>query len=193
MIKARGDAAIAAREATLTEDRGLAGSAAHLTDGDRTALEGLIADTQEGLAQLRQTIDGDTEISQAVADVDSIVTSYRVYALVDPKIHLVLAADRGAAAVAGFAPLMASLQAAVGTSPGLTAARGLLSRLQHEVAAAAEVISQIPGQVLPLTPAGYPANRSTLVAAAGSLATARADLGQAATDARTVIAGLGAA
>jgi hypothetical protein len=193
-IKAKADAAIAAREAILTADGSIATTAAHLSDPDRAALESLISANQSGLDQLRQTIDSDTTESQAIADAESIVTSYRIYTLVDPKVHLVVAADRGAAAVVGFASIQAELQTAIAESASagrnVSGARASLAQLQVDVQNASAIIGQVPGQVLPLTPAGYPGNRSTLVAAAGSLVTARSDLEQAATAGQSVITDL---
>jgi hypothetical protein len=200
-VKARGDAAIASRLTTLAADAGLIRSAVHLGPGDRSALSGLVSGQQSGLLALRSTIDGDTTVAQAVADVESIVTSYRVYALVDPKVHLVIAADRGAAAAVGLTGVETSLRQAIAAEQAaghdvpagrdVPAAQAGLARLTTEVTAISVTVSQIPGEVLPLTPAGYPGNRATLVAAAGSLAAARQDLVQAAQLAHRIIVDLG--
>ena len=194
-VKARGDAAVSARLATLAAATGLIGSAVDLGPGERSALSNLVSGQQSGLTALRSTIDGDTTVAQAVADVESIVTSYRVYVLTAPKVHLVIAADRGAAAAAGLTGVVASLREAIAAEQGagrdVAAAQAGLARLTTEVAAVSVAVGQVPGEVLPLTPAGYPANRATLVAAAGSMAPAHQDLVQAVQLAHRIIVELG--
>jgi len=194
-VKAAGAAAIAARQAILGTDDALAASATHLPGGVGAELQSLVEANESGLDQLGETINADTQVSQAIADVESIVTSYRIYTLVGPKVSLVVADDHGAAVLTEFGPLTANLQTAITQAAAagrdVSGAQGLLSQLQGDVAAATAIVSEAPGQVLPLTPAGYPANRSTLVAAAGSLGTARADLEQAAADAQGILGDVG--
>jgi len=180
-LKARGNGAINVRLHTLSNDGTLVTSAVHLTQSDQSTLASLISADEAGLSSLETTIDNDTTVPQATTDVRSIVTSYRIYVLVDPKIHLTVATDRGLAAVATFQQLASADQTEItaATSGNIAAAKTALSSMNNEVVLAENLLTPVPGEVLPLVPAGYPANKPTLQGAATSLRQARQDLGMA--------------
>jgi len=188
-LKGRGDAEIQRRLTTLTADAALVSSATHLTSSDQQALSTLISNDQSGLSALKTKIDNDTSVQVATADVQSIVTAYRIYVLVDPKIHETIGADRALASAALFGPLAANLQTRINNGKNVDpAAQQALNDLNAKVAAAQAAASPVPGQVLPLDPSGYPGNKPILQAARQALETARDDLKAARTDAAKVVA-----
>jgi hypothetical protein len=190
-LKQRGNIEIDRRLGALTTLRGVVTDATHLTDADRRSLLTTIDDDTTGLTALKAKIDNDTDLATARADVKSIVTAYRVYVLLEPKVHLVRAADASSALGDAFGTLATKLQtridAAKQAGKDVTAAQAALDDLQAKVADATGKAAPIPGQVVPLTPAGYPGNRPTLVAARGTMLLVKADYEAARTDAKNVV------
>jgi hypothetical protein len=117
-----------------------------------------------------------------------------VYVLVTPQVHLTIAADRVAYIATLFSPVEAKLQAAIDKAKAhgknVAAAQAADDDLKAKVTAASAAVSGVPAEVLALTPAGYPGNRTTLEAARSSLQTARADLAAARADVTKVVGDL---
>jgi len=169
-------------------------NAEYLISSDRSTLQGQISSASDGLKSLGTKIQGDSDYATLRADVNTIVTGYRVYVLVTPKVHIVIAADRISAIAKKLADVEAKIQKAIDKAKAhgkdTASAQAALDDMKTKVDAAASAVSGVPASVLPLTPAGYPGNRSTLEAARTSLQTARADLVAARTDARNAIEAL---
>ena len=193
-LKQRADAEIQRRLTTLQADSVLVSKATHLTDANRNSLSSLIATDQNGLTALKSTIDGDTDLASALKDARRIVTDFRIYVLVEPQVHLTVAADRVAAIADRFADLDTKLQAKIDTAKqdgkDTATEQQALDDAKSKVADASRSASGVPSSVLALTPAGYPGNRDTLVQARGELETAHTDLKAARADVATVIQGL---
>ena len=64
-----------------------------LSDIDKTALKSSIQSTIDGLSTLRAKIDTDTDIETAKTDAKTIITSYYIYRMFEPKIRLTLAVN----------------------------------------------------------------------------------------------------
>src|SRR5439155_10089617 len=93
VLKARGDFEIDRRLRTLADLTRRVHDATHLTAADRDALTTQLAAETSGLTALKAKIDADTDLATLRADLRDIVTQYRVYLLMDPKVHLVIGAD----------------------------------------------------------------------------------------------------
>src|SRR5205823_6265817 len=93
-LKARGDFEIDRRLRTLAYLSRRVHDATHLTADDSDALTTQLAAETSGLTALKAKIDADTDLATLRADLRDIVTQYRVYLLMDPKVHLVIGADR---------------------------------------------------------------------------------------------------
>jgi hypothetical protein len=65
-----------------------------LSDSDKSSLGNTIQNQIQSLNQLKLKIDGDTSTTSLREDVQSIVKSYRIYALIVPQSALMAAADR---------------------------------------------------------------------------------------------------
>jgi hypothetical protein len=184
----RSDAAITRRLTTLAHDAELVQGATHLTAGDRSTLANLITNDQAGLSALKTKVDDDSTLAACRSDGMTIVTAYRIYVLVEPQVHLTIAADRLDAVAERITDAGTRLQAIINrrrsqgkeVDPG---AQDALNDLNAKVAAATAAAGPVPAEVLALTPSGYPGNRSTLMSARASLRTARQDLAQARADA----------
>jgi hypothetical protein len=190
-IQTRANAAIARRIATLDADATRIASATHLTATDRQALANVVASDKSGLQALQTKIDSDTTTRQAIDDARTIVSTFRVYALVEPQVHLAIAADRLMAVTQEFSSVEARLQARIDAAKArgasVDAAQAALDDLKSNVTNAAGAVGPVPSEVTALQPAGYPGNRTTLVSAREALETARKDLKAALVDARTVV------
>jgi hypothetical protein len=193
-LKQRGNIEIDRRLGALTTLRGVVTDAKHLTDADRQSLLTEINNDTSGLTALKTKIDNDTELATTRADVKSIVTAYRVYVLLEPKVHLVRAADASSDLGDAFGRLATKLQTRIDTAKhggkDVTAAQAALDDLRAKVADAKGKAAPIPADVVPLTPAGYPGNRPTLVAARGTMLLVKADYETARSDAKNVVTAL---
>lgn len=65
-----------------------------LTDADKTSLAATVEAEIANLANLKTKIAADTELTVLKTDIKSITQSYRIYALVIPRGHILAAADR---------------------------------------------------------------------------------------------------
>jgi len=143
----------------------------------------LLAELRASAAGL-ETLAGDVRAAEDLATlwelVPKIFEDYRIYAVVAPKIHLVLVAD-AAGAIAG------RLEQATGTlgdaldrlgeiGIDVTDAEVLLAEMKESVASGATSAASVPDTVLDLTPADYPGSSETLRSAHSVLKSARTDL-----------------
>lgn len=92
-LKDRGNTEIDRRKATLATLLGVVGDSRRLSETNRSALASEIQTDDSSLTSLRAKIGGDSDLATLRADVLDIVTVYRVYVLLEPKVHLVRAAD----------------------------------------------------------------------------------------------------
>jgi len=82
------------RVTTLNGLVAIVNGATHLTADDRANLLTQITPELTALPVLKTKIDGDTDLATVKTDIQSIVTEFRVYRLLVPKVHLVRVADR---------------------------------------------------------------------------------------------------
>jgi hypothetical protein len=184
-------AAVDRRLTELTALSGRVGASKFVTDPHRSALNGIIDSTRSGLQSLRTKISGDSDAAALRADCTAVVTDYRVYALRRPQVHLVLAADRGAAAIDRAHKVETRLTTAIdkveAAGGDVTEARAAYSKLQADVDGATTALTGVADKVLTFTPADYNANHELLAPSRASLKTARDDLAAARDDARHVV------
>ena len=194
-IKARCAGAIDTRETALTGDLKLVSGDDALTPAHRAALSNMITSDQSGLSALRAKIEADTTVAELKADCPLIVTDYRVYVLLQPQIHLVSAADRTEHVDAQLSTVSSELKAALANAniPASLrqSAEQSIDDLNSKISQSEQAVNPIAPEVLALTPAGYPANASTLVAARNNLQTSRAALDGAMADIQAVLKDLG--
>jgi hypothetical protein len=170
-----------------------------LTASDRSTLQSQLAAEKSGLTSLRSHVAADTDCASLRTDAKSVVETYRVYLLMAPKVHLVIAADSVTAIVNStkLADAEARLQDGIdkrkGAGKDMTQAQAQLDDMKAKVAAAQSAVASVSSSVINLEPSGYPGNRPAILAARDSVRAGRADLRAARADARAVIAALRAA
>lgn len=92
-IKARADKMIDTRIADLQKLLSHVTSDSKLPASDQSAFTSDINTTISNLQALKTKIDADTDLTTAITDTKSIVTSYRIYLIYEPKLRLMIAVD----------------------------------------------------------------------------------------------------
>ncbi len=203
-LRAVGDCEINRRFVTLDGLTYLVNHSDVLTTEHRTDLRDVnsvnpasFAAERAGLTTLKASIDSDTTVAALRADIARIAPGYRVYLVVVPKTHLVIAADATTKASARFGPLASELQniinAAKAGGKDVTAAQAALDDLNAKVAHANSLIGPVAGSILPLSAADWNNGIAgpALKAARQTIHQVRGLLGDARHDAHQVIVLLG--
>lgn len=184
--------AVTRRILALGDLTALSGTALHLTDAHRRTLGSQLSAQVDGLTVLGARIGGDSDAAAVRSDALKVINDYRVYVLTVPRTRALIVADVELAAVAWLTNVADRLGAAADRVAGkdMTGARADLAALRAKLTAVTAGVVPLPAALLALEPSGYPGNRPTLDAARAALATGRADLGDAAALARSVLADL---
>lgn len=165
-----------------------------LSAEEKKTLDKQIQTEIESLTDLQAKIKANTDPTTLKTDVQKIVTSYRIYALFMPKISIIVAADRIGDTVVQLNLIAAKLQTKIATAKtegkDVTTLENALADMQKKIADAKTQEQNAINAVLPLTPEGYPGNKSTLEAARGMLKLGYQDLVGARKDVQTIITGL---
>ena len=144
-----------------------------------------------GLEALAGEIRSATDLEELRVLVPKIFEDYRIYAIVAPKVHLVLAADKATAVTGRMAQATESLGDILDrleeSGIDVTEATELLEEMMRLVASGAEQAGTVPGLVLGLTPADYPASTETIRAAHETLKSAGQDLRAAGQTAHEIV------
>lgn len=173
-------AAIDKRLSSVRSLKATVSSSKPLAATDRAALGGQLETAATGLATLASKVSAETDPTALSRDAAAVLDDYRVDDLLAPKVRLVIAADtvlQGAASTSRLATrLLAAVTREKGAGRDTQAAEAAIADMQGRIAAAKKSAGGVPMAVLPLTPAGFPGNRPTLLSARASLATAGSDL-----------------
>lgn len=143
------------------------------------------------LTALKTKIESDTDLPTLKIDVQSIVASYRVYALFLPKINILAVSDE----ILNISDKLSSISAKLSTQIQETQTSGkdaasisaTLSSLQNKISDAKTKAQNAQNLIMPLLPGGYPDNKTALQSARTTLSSARHDLNSARTDAVLII------
>lgn len=190
-LKAKGTTEIERRLANLAAAQDKLAQASKVAASDKTALTKQISDTAAGLTNLKTKLAAETTVAAARADVASMVTDYRVYALMLPKARLVAMFDRVEVANGKLGEVATKLetaaQAAKTSGKDTSAIDAKLSDAKAKQASAQQKISGRVTSLLALAPSDVNRDRKILAdyrtAAAGAvtdLKAARDDLRAAA-------------
>ena len=196
-LKQACEGAIDRRLTSLGGLRGKVSSSTYLTAGDRATLLGEIGAENDGLAALRVKIAADTDRPTLVADCKSIVEHYRVYLLMIPKAHLMIASDAASAIGQKLTDLATRLQAdidrAKSAGKDTADAQRDLDNLKAAISAGTGAAGPVDGLLnftLPLNPSEYPADQQNVKTARTDMGTAHTNFVQAGKDAKQVVADL---
>ena len=187
-LRAFGDCEITRRLTTLDAAATKISASKALTSSDAAALSAEVAWTKSGLTALKAKIDAETSPVALRAEIRQVVTDYRVYLLVVPKVNLVNGADAVQVANATFAKISTNLTARIAAAKAagkdVAAAQADLDAMNAAVTQAMGLAGPLPAALLPLTPAQYnsgiagpvlKSSRAALVQARGLLQSARKD------------------
>jgi len=193
-IITKGDQEIARRLSTLNTLSNKINAAVKLSAGDKAALSTEVSTTVTGLNTLKTKLDAETTVEAARADAQDILTSYRVYALVVPKVALVKVADDQQVLETKLTTLAQKLQTRLATKKqagkDTSVLQAKLDDLTAKVTAAQAISANIETSVIGLEPNDYNANHAVLGGDNDQLKTARVDLQTARSDAQAIVTGL---
>lgn len=146
------------------------------------------------LTALKAKIAADTDLATLKADVQSIVTAYRTYALFMPKIQILGSADRLQTTADQMSSHAAQLETKINEQQSngkdVTELQTLLADMKAQIADANTQAQNAINTVTPLTPEGFPGNKTQLQSARQMVVTGIKDLNTARQDARKIIVGL---
>jgi chromosome segregation ATPase len=189
-LKTRGTAEITRRITNLTGTLTSLNASTKLTSSDKASLVSQVNTEITGLTSLKSKLAADTTLAECEADVQSIVSDYRVYALLLPKVRMVTVADRFTAVEAELATVQVTLQAAVDAQKAAgkdtATLQTSLDDMQTKITAAQNLTQSIVPELLALQPSDYNTDHTILEAYRMSMTTALADLQAAQADAKTV-------
>ncbi len=190
-LKTRSLEAIEKRLATIDDLEGAINRSTTVGTGHADQLLGELRASAAGLEALAGDIRAAGDLATLWELIPKIFEDYRIYAVVAPKVHLVLASD-AAGAIAG------RLEETTGTlgdvldrldefGIAVTDAELLLAEMKELVASGAASAVAVPGMVLNLTPIDYPGSSETLRSAQSVLQSARTDLRAAGDTAHEIV------
>jgi len=151
-----------------------------LSDEQKATITTQIQTEITNLTTLRAKIEAETDLEILKTDAKSIISSYRVYALFIPKIHILTGAEATLTAIEKMTSAYTELNqraddAAIGGSD-TTQVELLLATMQTMITSATTDTNTAITTVAPLTPDGYPGNKTSLTAAREKLRSARSNL-----------------
>jgi predicted PurR-regulated permease PerM len=193
-IKTKGDQEITRRLNSLTGLVAKINAASKLTTSDKQVLSSEVTAEITGLTALKTQLDGETTVEAAAADAKSILSDYRVYALIVPKVALVRNADDQQVTEQKLATLAQKLQvritAAQQAGNSIATLQTTLSDMQAKIAAAQTISTQIQTSVIALQPSDFNSNHAVLSGDAAQLKTAHQDNAAALVDAKAIVTSL---
>lgn len=187
----RGDAEIIRRLSSLQQLATLINNATHLSATDKTTLTNEVNAEISSLTALKTKLDSEKTLTAARNDLRDIVTEYRVYALVAPKIHLIKQADDIQATDDRLTELAAKLQTRIAAEK--TAGKDVstlttkLTDMNAQIAAAQNIVGNIESKVISLQPSDYNSDHKLLAGYSDQLKTAHADDQAAYADAKSIV------
>lgn len=189
-LKIRAGQEIDRRTASLNKLITTINNIKRLTSDQKSSLVGQIQVEITNLATLKAKIQGDTDLATVKTDVQSVIKSFRVYALFMPKVQIMAHADQIFAIVDDMNKATPKLQTRIDNaknagkdvSQAVTAMSDRAAKLADAKTKAQNAIDI----VTPLKPEDYPGNKGALQSARDMLKTARGDLKAAYTDAQQV-------
>jgi hypothetical protein len=165
-----------------------------LSADDKQTLKAEINSTISGLTALKTKLDADTTLVDARTDAKLILSDYRVYALVLPKVRLVKVADGQIALEAKFSDLSSTFMKRFAelkvAGRDTSALETTLANMNTKVSAAQTVSTAVQAKVIALKPSDYNSDHTILSGDRDQLKAAHDDLVAARADAKTIADGI---
>jgi len=179
-IRSRALEAIDKRQATIDDLEAAINRSASVDPGHAGQLLGELRASAAGLESLARQIRSADDLETLRLLIPKVFEDYRIYAVVAPKVHLVLASDAAATVADRLGTAAETLGDVLdrleenGIDVG--SADELLAEMERLVASGAESAASVPGMVLKLVPSDYPDSTETLRSAHSVLKSAGTDL-----------------
>ncbi len=193
-IKSKGDAEINRRLSSLNKLSDRISSDTRLSASDKSALTSQVSTEISNLTTLKTKLDGETTLDAASADAKSIISDYRVYALIVPKVMLIRTADDQLIVEDKLTTLSTKLQARISAAQtagkDVSSLNTLLSDLNTQVANSKAISASIEQKVINLQPSDYDSDHTILTGDKTQLQTAHQANAKALQDAKNIAQGL---
>jgi hypothetical protein len=193
-LKSRGDTEISRRLTTLNKLASVINGDAKLSATDKSSLTAQVNGEISDLNSLKTKLDSDTTLADAQTDVQSIITNYRVYALIYPKVHLIKAADTELATDTKLTTLANKLQQRLSTAKSqgkdVTSLQASLDDMNSKISAAQTTATNIETSDISLQPSDYNSDHTLLEGQKSQLQTAHQNNLAAYNDAKSIVSGL---
>ena len=155
-----------------------------LTESQKSTMASQVQAEIDSLTALRATIAGQTDIATIRTSVQSIVKSYRIYVLYIPKMTIIANADKILNLIEGeIATLTTKLQLRIDEAKSngyaVETMTSLMTQRKVKLESATTQANGAIAKVTPLTPDGWPGNKTELQAAREMLKVARKDINDA--------------
>lgn len=190
----RGNSEIDRRLTILNALSSKISSATKLSTTDQATLANDVSSEISGLTSLKTTLDGETQVANAITDAQSIFSDYRVFALVVPKVDLIKTADDQQVTEAKLSDLATKIGSDItadqNTGKNVTNLQTQLSALNSKISAAQTISSSIESSVINLSPSDYNSNHSVLSGDRDQLKTAQDNIVTAITDTKNLVSEL---
>lgn len=193
-IVSKGDQEITRRITALNASVKVIDQTAKLSASDKQTLKDEVTASITGLTSLKTKLDSDTTLADAREHAKTIVTDYRVYALVLPKVRLIKVADGQIMLEASFTELatkftqrFTELKAA---GKDTSALETTLASMSAKVLDAQTTSSAVKTKLLALQPTDYNADHAVLSGYRDQLKSAHDKLVSARQDAKTIQLGI---
>lgn len=159
-----------------------------LSSSQKSTMTSQIQSEITNLTTLKNKINADTDTATLKTDVQSIVKGFRIYALFIPKIHILAAADGIDSVADNMSTVAAKLETRINESTitDKTVVNQALSDLRLKIASAKTQAQNARNAVIPLTPDGFPTNKTTLQSARAMIVAGTKDLKAAREDMRKI-------
>ncbi|HKU18791.1 MAG TPA: hypothetical protein VJP80_05980 [Candidatus Saccharimonadales bacterium] len=193
-FKTKGDAEISRRLKTLDTLTTKISANTKLSASDKTALTAEVTSEISGLTALKTKLDAETTRAGAIADVQSMISDYRVYALIVPKVELLKTADSQQQTQDKLTTLAAKLQTRITEAKtagkDVTALQTQLDQMKAQISAAQALSTAEQTKLLALQPTDYDADHTVLLAIITQLKSAQSMNQTAYNSAKSIVAGL---
>lgn len=154
-------------------------AAKYLTSSDKSSLLSELMTESGDLTSLQTKLDSETTVTAATTDDVSVITEYRVYVLVVPKVYIIISADDQQAAEAVLTTTANNFQSAITAAKNngkdVTSLESELTALNSEISAAQAISSNMESSVIGLQPTDYNTDHSLLTGDYTKLQTAQSD------------------
>lgn len=193
-IKQRASAEINRRLTALSALATKIGNLKKVSSAEKANLTTQIQNQITSLNALSTKIAGDTDLQTLRTDVQSIVASYRIFALFLPVSRMTIVADSMLTINDTITTLTSLLQIKItdaqNKGENVTALQTALTDIQTKLSDEKTQANNVLITIAPLTPQGYPGNKSVLQSAQMMISTGRQDLRAIHQDITTIINGL---